>query len=86
MKTYYAAYSLRSLWNLVKKKIVVNVKNKSIESNKMNLLIVAKALSNKTISVTKWHERLDKPNSWAVYQAKGTIKTPKEAKYPLKIP
>ena len=53
-------------WNLAQHSTVVNVKNRSIESNRINLDIVAYEFSNNTIAVTSHTVGLLKFNSRAV--------------------
>lgn len=73
-------------WNLAQHNTVVNVKNRSIESNRMNLDIVAYEFSNNTIAVTSHTVGLLKFNSFAVKYASGTQSAPKvELKSRIKV-
>ncbi len=58
--------SCRNRWNLAQHSVVVNVKNSSIESSKINLEIVAYEFSHSTISVTSHTAGLLKFSSRAV--------------------
>jgi len=64
-------------WNLDQQKTVVNVKHSSIESSRMNLLIVVYEFSKRTIIVTSQTVGLLKFSSLAVKYASGTQTAPK---------
>ena len=57
---------LRNEWNLAQQRVVVKVKKRSIESNKMNLEMVAYEFSKSTIKVTSHTAGLLRLSSLAV--------------------
>src|SRR5271156_4811021 len=71
--------SFCSLWNLAQQKTVVKVKQRSIESSRMNRDIVAYEFSHRTIKVTSQTVGRLKFSSRAVKYAKGMQTAPNRA-------
>ena len=67
------------LWNLAQQKTVVKVKKSSMESRRMNLLMVVYEFSNSTAMVTSQTVGRLKCNSLAVKYARGINRAPKVA-------
>jgi hypothetical protein len=73
-------------WNLAQQRIVVKVKQRSIESSKMNLLIVVYEFSNRTIMVINQTVGRRKLSAFAVKYANGTQTAPNaELKRRMKV-
>lgn len=73
-------------WNFAQQRTVVKVKQRSIESSKMNLLMVVYEFSNRTIRVTSQTVGLRKFSSFAVKYANGTQTAPNaELKRRIKV-